>query len=748
MGMFDSVSSTLDTVSQTLAGGTGAPAAADAGDQDMDFWHGQNLDVDKSATESAGQAPNLENALNGFNVIEFIHFGYIHTSHSNFFTHDDYSDLTKNDAVQDGDRPRAIQFRSALEREAILLSVFMECTQTVLQERADSSNLGGLGSALNTLGGMLGESIGGSGRTSPADLNAYIQKVVDAVKPVLPDTIEYKNTHQAGIDFNQARANYRKRLQTILDEKPTAADPTSSFIGQLPGVGGVAGPFANVVTFTQGVAFKPQEIKAKFHVLTAQQQEPQIEAACNEMTLSAIANLSNPFLPVWFGEKGKTPTWDNAPANPLANNANSGNLSDLVMNPLVSETDKLRQSVIDQGNAVKGFFEHPPDDPPPGTDALGLAFLNPPVKTDKPGFVPMKMADVASKAFITALGMKPPLGVPQTVVDGIVAVALEFTETVYKSLLVRDETKPIDQDAMVASARGEINVAKRLEDLALDKLKFLSDAKSWQTPDVLGFQTKPGDLLDKGTAKLDELVQSKISPILDPIVEYAMKNLAVQLELGRQNGVSSTSHTMEWYLGRLPWVQSTLFCNLFLPFWNALMRVAADVIGGPVGSALKAVVSAADKAKSVADTGRNLLAKVDPITQAAQDTASDFSSLDQNSDLGNMTRQASDRFDRAGKTKAAAINGPKLDQGKFVIPVTGRSEKGQAKDLDKPAYDEVSPNHKWDSAKDRPATTAGDDSGSSSSANSTAAGSGDASSAGSSGGGGSDGSAATGSSTP
>lgn len=721
MGMFDSVSSALDTASQALAGGTGAPATPDAGDADVDYWHGENLDSDAS-TESAGQAPNLENALNGYPVIEFIHFGYVHTSHSNFFTHDDYSDKEKNDQVQDGDKPRGIQFRSALEREAILLSVFMECTQTVLQERADSSNLGGIGSALNTVGSMLGESGGGSGRTSPADLNSHIQKVVSAAKPILPDSIEYKNTHQAGIDFNQARANYRKLLQTIVDEKPSAADPTSSFIGQMPGVGGVAGPFANVITFTQGVAFKPQDIKAKFHVLTAQQQEPQIEMACNQMTLSAISKLANPFLPVWFGEKGKTPTWDNAPANPLSNSGGAGNIGNMLMDPLARATDKARQDVIDDGNKVKSFFEHPPDDPPPGQDALGTAFLNPPTTTDKPGYVPMKMADVASRAFITALGLKPPLGVPQTVVDGIVAVALEFTETVYKALLVRDETKSIDQAALLTSAREEINVAKRLETLALDKLSFLNDAKSWQTPDVLGFQTKPGDLLDKGTAKLDELVQSKISPVLDPIVEYAMKNLADQLELGRQNGLSNTCHTMEWYLGRLPWVQSSLFCNLFFPFWNALMRAAADVIGGPVGSALKAVVAAADKAKSVVDTGRDMMKKADAISTAATDTVNDFSSFDQ-SNVAGKVGAAGDRFSQASKAKADAVNGPKLDQGKFVIPVTGRSEKGQGVNLEKSVYDEVAQNHKWDSAKDRPAT--GDDgSAGDASASSPAAGSG------------------------
>ena len=191
MGMFDTISSAasaagapLDTASNLLAGNMGAPAGAAGKPGDPEWWKGYNLDVDQSDKESAGQAPNLENALNSFPVIEFIHFGFVHTSHSNFFAHDDMSDVDKdkpnNKKVKAGDRPRAIQFRSALEREALLLWLFMQSTQAVLKTREDESGMGGLGSVLDTAGSLFGAGGGGSGQTQSSDLVSHESKVVAA----------------------------------------------------------------------------------------------------------------------------------------------------------------------------------------------------------------------------------------------------------------------------------------------------------------------------------------------------------------------------------------------------------------------------------------------------------------------------------------------------------------------------------------------------------------------------------------
>ena len=68
-------------------------------------------------------------------MIEFIHFGFVHLSESHYFPNDKYSDTTKNKGLEADAKPRAIQFRSGVEREAILLSEFIRSTKPVLEER-------------------------------------------------------------------------------------------------------------------------------------------------------------------------------------------------------------------------------------------------------------------------------------------------------------------------------------------------------------------------------------------------------------------------------------------------------------------------------------------------------------------------------------------------------------------------------------------------------------------------------------
>ena len=401
-----------------------------------------------------------------------------------------------------------------------------------------------------------------------------------------------------------------------------------------------------------------------------------------------------------YAVKPKTPTWDNAPDNPLGNIGNNGGLLSPLLMPVQNATDSAHDSVVKAGNSVKAFFEHPPDNPPPGTDPLGIAFQNPPLPGGDKSLVPMAMDAVAIQAFATALGIPIPLGIPEKVIGPVVAVVLEFVEAAFKSILVRDETTVIDKDAVLKSGRDDIQIGKRLEDIARSHLSFLDTIRQWQTPDVtgLGFQTRPGELIDKGVTDIDSLISDKLKPLMDPVLKYAMDTFADQLELARQNALSTKANTMEWYLGRLPWLHATLFCNLFLPFWSALMRCASDIVDKGTGGALKAILNAADKAKGAVDFARSVPDKAAALETAASNTVGALGStnwLDKNS-RSNLT----DGYGDALKKKADAINGPQLDQGKFTIPVTGRSEKGTGQDITQDEYNTVLTNHQWEGADD------------------------------------------------
>ena len=286
MGMFDTVHSAAHAAASQIPAAATPPAphvpavptaATPPADKPPQYVRGKDLDVD-NAKDAGARAPNLVNAHNAYPIIEFIHFGNVHHSHSNLFVHEEYVDNENDDSVKKNSRPRGVQFRSGLEREAILLSVFMECAQTVLdehekiEEREKNDGLPGASGPARAPHAPAHDANGNEiEKVTSDDLNTHIQKVVSATKPVLPDDITYTHTHQAGMEYHQARANYRKLLRKIVDEKP-AVEPPGGPLGRLPGPGSVPATFASLVDFTKGVAFKPQDVKVKFFALVAQQR--------------------------------------------------------------------------------------------------------------------------------------------------------------------------------------------------------------------------------------------------------------------------------------------------------------------------------------------------------------------------------------------------------------------------------------------------------------------------------------------
>ena len=312
----------------------------------------------------------------------------------------------------------------------------------------------------------------------------------------------------------------------------------------------------------------------------------------------------------------------------------------------------------------------------------------------------MKTGDVAARAFLKVLGLKPPLGLPEKMVTAVVGIALEFTKAVYQSILVRDGTRPITPEALLKAALHDGGVGKKLEALAVSHLKSLQDARKKQTPTTVGI----GAPLDQSSAEFDALINDRLKPSLEPAIKHAMDALADALELARQNGITYTSHTMEWYLGRLPWVQCSLFCHLFFPFWTALMRCAPAVVDSSTGSALKMILDAADKAKGIVETGHGMVAHADVPTMVAQPSKSPSGGRGGMFDSPGVAALVA-----AASQKPSTAGGPSLDQGKFVVAVKDRDEKGTGQTIPKSEYDKVKANHQWDGAEDAPEKGEDDD---------------------------------------
>lgn len=688
--MFESVSSALDAASQMLAGGAAAPGAS--ADATPKYTRGKDLDTDKS-DEGASRTANLENTHDAGEVIEFIHFGFVHTSRSHNFVHPKYKD---NEEVKIGakDKPRAIQFRSALERETLLLSVFMEATQTLLQERADSK--GALGSVMNALGSVTGLGGGGSGGIKPSDVNSHIQKVADAAKKLDATPAEYKTIHQTGMDLHQARANYRELLRKIVEEPPPK-DAAGGLMGAMAGSAGLGAEMGKIISLVQGIAFKPLDIKVKFQALLARQQEQQVETACSDMTLKALEDALTPFLPVWFPKDREK--WD-APANPVSRD---GGLLSPVTDAAAGAVDSGRKEVAEKANKVKDFFEADK------TDAPGEPFLSEAFKTAAPSGkdsepMPMETGKLACQAFVKALGLDSLPGFVEGIVKTIVAINLDLLHGALGAVLGRDPGSPIAEDDLYDGARQRM--LHRLLDLAMDKLTFLKTAKEFELNAPMGYSVKPGDLADKGMDKLDELIKEKIGGVVDAPLKYAMGSFATQLELARQQGTNNKCHTMELYLGRLPWMEATLFYNIFFPFWDAFVDLMYHVLPGPAGGALKAAVEAAKKAKGVTDFGRDALKKANAIKEQAE---KDRDRLSQGVDLIEEGKKAAGgqsplgAYDKAMGSKADETKAPKLDEGKFVFPLKNRKLEAEGKDILKDEYDQVKDKDQWESADNPPA---------------------------------------------
>jgi hypothetical protein len=681
----------LDAASQMLAGGENTAGKPTSGKP----IYTKASDIDPpDSTVGGSTAPNLPQVQDRPAFIEFIHFGYVHPSKSSRYSHPSYAD---NKAIADlpkDAKPRGVQFRSALEREIILLSGFMQATQSVLDER--DKDKGALGGALDTVGSLTGMSGGGSGGSKSSDLNSYLAKIKSAAGTINVTPVEYKNIHQAGLDLHQARADYRAFLGKLKDEKPKAGAGglLGSAMGAVSsGMASVGGTMGEIVATAQGIAFKPQEIKMKFFSRVALQQEPQVEQACYGMTLSALQNTEqvSPFLPVWFIPE--PPPAADAPPPPPPKQYAPGIMGDMERKKDEAEAAvaKAKKGVDDKVQDVKDFFAPPASSAPiPGTPFLSLAFGTPAPTGKKSEPMPMELGALACTAFREALGMNSLPSFVESLIKYIMGINLDLLHGGLQSCLARDSGSPILADDLYAGARERLY--NKLINLAMDKVSFINTIKNYNTPSVQGMSLSPGGLMDQGTEKIKELIDQKIGHFADIPLKFAIGNLADQLELARQQGVKEKCHTMECYLSRLPWMEATLFFNLFFPFWDAIMDIFIDILGSVLGAPLAAIRKAAGAAKSVVDTGRDALAKASAI----QDAVNKGYDLQRDGGPDALAK----RFSDASSVTAKSKNGPTLDPGMFIFPLTGRIADCEGKKIEKAELDEVKPKFEWKKAED------------------------------------------------
>lgn len=672
--MLGAVSGAMDAASGLLGG---QAAGAAAGNARLVFYKGENLGLPLMNLAGA-QAPEVRRPIDAGAVIEFIHMGHVHLDNSKNFHHDPKRD----DAVEtfpNGARLRGFQFRAALHREALLLSGMMTGCQSVLDALEKSK--GGLGQMVGMAADMLGAGGGGAAAPTAGEVNAMGALVRSAAARVNSASATYRDIHQAGIDLQQARCNYRAFQQRLL--APPANDPGGGLLGKMPGLGGNIPPqVADVLNFVTGLAFKPMDVYQHFYVRIALDLEASIERTVRRYTVAALQGPLTPAFYLWYPlPSGPAATGGGGAGGPAPTGI--GFLDDARQ-----RFEQLRSDVEDFSNTIRDFVEPDPNQPPaPGDAYLQEAFqiVPPPAPPNSPGPLPPKeLATLITSGFKAGLGTSSLPGFIETIITEITTVNNEFLREIYKKLMDRPAVQPINEYSVFKAARRRM--LDRLVNLVMENVQFLQTAKDFGF-NMQGVNVQPGQaLLDKG---LDEL-NTQVLRRMNVALELTIGELVDKLEGIRQQAESATALAYEGYLGAFPWLLALNFRNTFMPVWQLIMDNTFGKMSGPIGDVMRQARDAMNTAKSRVDDARTVAMRLQRIKDRATREGVQAGLGGQN-----LTGY---RDDWAAELPPDQVQ-PKPPVMPF-FPFSRRVSLAAAVSIARNEYDNVRASHKWDLAGD------------------------------------------------
>lgn len=731
----DAVGEDLAKADKILAGVEREPI--DIENIEAEFVKGQDLaspdgDVPSAAAAptAAGSGPPRPAALNTGKRMELIHYGYVHRDYVRNFHHDEELD----DSVSFDTAPltgsRAIYFRAALEREALLLAGFARSTQAALAEKDQKE--GATGDLMDMAQDLLGGPSGTAQSAVAADLMPFFDEIEQkAWAPLNAEEITYSHLHEAGIALHEVRAALKKYVREQLEKPPEGAAPEAAggLLSELPVIGEVPipGKIGEILGFMDGIVGKLHDVQtALIFELLRNMQDP-IENASMTVTLETIRDKGSPIFPAWFvpppvdGDDGSQPF-----ADFQTGEVAGGDLASLGINEAV-------QGVADQASSeINDAVEKPMEvvdflsqkvEPAPGSPYLSGIFEAQPVAGGA-YFGSAYLGKVAVGSFARAIGDGEipgfMVGFVGTIVENVFSVCAEFLRSVYDKLCCLPPAAIISSEAMVEAGRK--NLVFQIVDLVLEKTGLDELIKEHLTvaipaPPVLppGINWPDAPLsADPIIAKLKNMLADELGPYLDPVVEYMMAGLAERLNASRL-WAGPKAMTMEIYLAQLPGELALMFRNLFGPLWefltDTLMGVVNDVMAkvlGPAGSAmgmaqdgLGKVTGLIDKAKTMAQQAQDHAKKIED--QIAKFQSMSVSGMD---DLAAIQQDAEDLKDLVTSDPfASGGSGPGGgdDGGGGGAPFPqNRKTKGTGKKIEQAEREQVDQDAKWEEARDAP----------------------------------------------
>ncbi|HLZ19228.1 MAG TPA: hypothetical protein VKO67_06430 [Smithellaceae bacterium] len=574
------------------------------------YFMGKALDGGENSSKQV--STNDPNGIDKPSPISFIHCGRLHPDSPLNFHHDPVADDQRADFGGEGDGVagpknsrnfKAMMFRDALEREAILLSAFVAEVQAVLKECKD--NKGAMGEVMDVAGSLLGG--GGSKGPDPAEFDDILSDISLAGGLVNKTPIAYKDIYKAGKDLRQVRCDYSALVQKFSEQYIKPSDSGSPI--SMPAA---PGPLGSV----QGIAFKAFDVYAASFFSIRGDLEGKVMRACHAMTIEGIEDRYTKVFPVWFFR------WsDNVP--PEKKKDEKRNIVEQAVEKVNEEIDKAKKALEEKQKSVQDFLGIENDEPMAGEKYLKAMFgalgagggeKSEKDKTDKEkkgaGGAPGKILE----AFKVVIGSLP--GFVEGMITEIAEANLGMMEVLYRKVLLDRAEAPIDKEFMLVAGREYLS-HRMINLLAkMSGVGFLQEGAGplVKAPGVGGVG---GDQIkDKAAGLLDATVMSKI----EFIISIAVNDLHGKIEGARTEAAGAKSLTLETFLGRLPWFYTLMFRNTFFPLWDIvaekLFGTANGLLGAvtsPVKSALGSVQSAVGDVKDAVNTASTVAENMQKI---------------------------------------------------------------------------------------------------------------------------------------
>lgn len=659
MGLLDAASNMLDAATGGKATSKASATAEFKPDEILSAP--EESDVGSFGTSYIGQDDN-PNPLDGGITTEFIHFGMVHPDTGKKFVHKSYTPSASTTTAPEG---HAIMFRDALEREAITLFAFVSSTRHAVKETTESRG------ALEEVGALASNLLGGGSSQSkpdPTQLDTFLTEIETQIQTINKPAILYTEIHEAGKKLHETRANYVKFCENLnaFYVKPPQGSPLDAAAGAIANVPGVG----NILATVQRFAFKFLDLYLAGYLKMRETHEKTIEKAAHDLTIEAIkANYENFNLtyPIWF--KKAPPPEDNA-------SSGSGD-SDIEkkINEAKQKVEDVKKDVEDKVNDVYDFLgvNNSPE-ATPGTSKLSGIFgsLKGAPETT-PGAIPS-----ASACIIGGMdaAMQDIHGIPDFVKKVMTKINdsnIGLLEDLFARMMAAGNSQTIDAGLMLQAGRHHLS--QRI-------VAIMGDLAGGVLPGGGNFSMNvPGGKKLDAQQFIAKLIEDKLIHYVDPVIKYAMGDLAGQIEASRKKAQDNKAQTMEVLLGRLPWLTALMFRNTFFPIWNLVIEKVFETVSPQIAKVVSTV-------NSVFETGKNFVDKASDYQHRAEHAqekaASGISSLDDadklKSSVTDESQEAKDRRaarEQAEKDKQQLADFYKPNDKDEKFPVKSRVADGE-----------------------------------------------------------------------